>query len=348
MEKGAKQCNLQNIDGYMNNKRAILQKIKEFNYTHGRVGTVIELIEEYGIQLVEVYKIKSKLNGRSVNSSYYRLCIEAGVIEAAHCPAEIKLVNALGRLSFVNSMHFIAYMLEVLQNIQAYKDYVFKGREAHYVLMFHYTVWGESLTTLDMTSLNESLMRLYENRPIYDEILKVLSYKYDHLDSITELDDTFVDNPLEIHGEYTTDQILVALGKHTKEKKYHFQEGVLHVKEKNLDALFITLNKVEKHYSPSTMYKDYAINETLFHWQTQSKISPETATCQRYIHHKDKNHHILLFVREAKNINGFTAPFVYLGTADYVKHNGKQPVNIIWSLEHPLPVKLITQAEKAL
>lgn len=40
--------------------------------------------------------------------------------------------------------------------------------------------------------------------------------------------------------------------------------------EKKLDVLFVTLNKSDKDYSPTTMYQDYSINKTLFHWQSQS------------------------------------------------------------------------------
>lgn len=348
MEKVAKEYILRNIDGYINNKKGIIEKIKDYHYSQGKIGSVAEFVEVYGLSLSEIYKIKIKLHGKIINGSYYRLCIEAGVLKASDCPDELKLANALGRLSFMRSVHFLRFIIEVLKNIETYKDYNFEGREAAYMLMFHYTVWGEALNTVEMHSLNDSLLRLYENRPIYEEILSILTYNYERIDSVTTLDHTFANNPLECHGEYTTDQILVALGKHTADKKYHFQEGVLHVKEKNLDALFITLNKVEKHYSPSTMYKDYAINETLFHWQTQSKISPDSPTCQRYIQHKDKKHHILLFVREHKQENGLTSPFVYLGTADYVRHNGQKPVNIIWKLKEALPARLISHAEKAL
>jgi len=214
--------------------------------------------------------------------------------------------------------------------------------------MFHYTVWGDSLASFGINTLYESLMKLYDNRPIFEETLCVLKYNYAHLSSMSKEDDALAESALEVHGVYSTDQILAALGKHTKSKKQSFQEGVLYVKEKGVDAFFITLNKVEKHYSPSTMYKDYAISETLFHWQTQSKIGPETPTCQRYIHHKEQNHKILLFVREHKTENGFTSPFIYLGTADYVRHYGTKPVNIVWKLKEALPARIVSQAKKAL
>ncbi|MEN6462706.1 MAG: DUF3427 domain-containing protein [Syntrophomonas sp.] len=42
---------------------------------------------------------------------------------------------------------------------------------------------------------------------------------------------------------------------------------------KGLDVFFVTLNKSDKDYSPSTMYQNYAINEEQFHWQSKSVTS---------------------------------------------------------------------------
>lgn len=199
-----------------------------------------------------------------------------------------------------------------------------------------------------MQNLEESLACLYKMPYLYEEAKSILKYHYNHLERSHLEDTSMVESALEIHGTYTTDQILVALGKHTEEKKYHFQEGVLWVKEKNLDAFFITLNKVEKHYSPSTMYKDYAINDTLFHWQTQSKVTQSSPTFMRYQTHQTKGHKILLFVRNHKEENGLTSPFTYLGCGQYVRHYGEKPVNIVWQLEHALPADLGAKAQKAL
>lgn len=65
------------------------------------------------------------------------------------------------------------------------------------------------------------------------------------------------------------------------------REGVKWLPEQKLDVLFVTLNKSDKDYSPTTMYKDYSINENLFHWQSQSTISETFAMGQRYIHHQE-------------------------------------------------------------
>ena len=45
---------------------------------------------------------------------------------------------------------------------------------------------------------------------------------------------------------------------------------------------------VEKEYSPTTMYEDYALNEYLFHWQSQNSVSQESPMGLAYIKHKKK------------------------------------------------------------
>ena len=70
--------------------------------------------------------------------------------------------------------------------------------------------------------------------------------------------------------------------------------------DKQTDVLFVTLNKSDKDYSPTTMYNDYSINDSLFHWQSQSTTSDKSSTGQRYIHHAERGSRVLLFVREFK------------------------------------------------
>ena len=110
------------------------------------------------------------------------------------------------------------------------------------------------------------------------------------------------------------------------------------------DAFFVTVNKSEKDFSPSTLYEDYALNEQLFHWQSQSTTTPESPTGQRYIRHASMGYQPLLFVRESgKLTNGLTAPFQYLGPVDYVRHDGSKPMSIVWKLRQPLLAKNLRQ-----
>ena len=105
------------------------------------------------------------------------------------------------------------------------------------------------------------------------------------LDFIDEPVDLGFDCPLDLHCTYTRDQLLVALD---FMKPSTVREGVKWLPEKNIDVFFVTLNKADKDYSPTTMYNDYSINESLFHWQSQSTTAENSPTGQRYIHHKER------------------------------------------------------------
>ena len=152
--------------------------------------------------------------------------------------------------------------------------------------------------------------------------------------------------PLKVHSKYSMAQVLSALGYFNEEKSPAFREGVKYFRDKNLDIFFITLNKSEKDFSPSTLYEDYAINERLFHWQTQSRVAEGSETAKRYIHHKQLGHKIALFVREYRGENGYTAPFVFLGTCEYVSHSGNKPMSFIWKLKEEIPSYLVPKANK--
>ena len=108
----------------------------------------------------------------------------------------------------------------------------------------------------------------------------------------------------------------------------------------NADAFLITLKKSDRDYSPTTMYRDFALSPSLFHWESQSTTSSTSPTGQRYIHHRERGSHILLFVRQAKTNALGTSPYVFLGPADYVSHEGDRPMAITWRLRQPMPTEV--------
>jgi hypothetical protein len=105
----------------------------------------------------------------------------------------------------------------------------------------------------------------------------------------------------------------------------------------NTEALFVTLKKSEKEYSPTTLYDDYAISEFLFHWQSQNRASSENPSGQAYINQKINGKTILIFVREQNEDEfGNTMSYVFLGKADFIKTSGEKPMNIEWQLQEPI------------
>ena len=57
---------------------------------------------------------------------------------------------------------------------------------------------------------------------------------------------------------------------------------------------------------------------------------------------------VLLFVREFKadRVTGGAEAYTYLGTANYVKHQGSRPMNITWRLDRPIPAKFLKKTNK--
>lgn len=191
----------------------------------------------------------------------------------------------------------------------------------------------------------DNLYALSDSPVLLGELLALLRYRYEQIDFIDEPVDLGFDCPLDLHCTYTRDQLLVALD---FLKPATVREGVKWLPEKQLDVFFVTLNKADKDYSPTTMYNDYSINESLFHWQSQSTTAADSPTGQRCIHHRERGSKVLLFVREFKadRITGGAAAYTFLGAADYVKHEGSRPMNITWKLERPIPAKFLKKTNK--
>lgn len=268
--------------------------------------------------------------------SFSRYCVLSHVITDFDEPLETIVTKALGRISAIDSRRWISFLLEVLSQSYQVKIESLSESDTRMLQMFHFTIWQKTLVECGFSSLEESLSQLRNSPVMLAEIIEVLRYNYDHIDLMDEQVDLGFDSPLDLHCTYTRDQILVAMD---FMKPATVREGVKFLPEKKIDVFFITLNKSDKDYSPSTMYQDYSINERLFHWQSQSTTSADSTTGQRYINHKVLGSKVLLFVREYKNDQIGTAPYTFLGLADYVQHEGSRPMNITWRLHRPIPAK---------
>jgi hypothetical protein len=174
----------------------------------------------------------------------------------------------------------------------------------------------------------------------------LLGYKKSIIRSISpEISLPYVSS-LCLHSKYTQAEALAGLGYFDLQTNHTVQAGVLPIKDKKTDVFFITLNKNEKDYSPTTMYNDYAINENMFHWQSQASTRVDSKTGQRYINHKDMGQTILLFVRVNKRINSLVQPYYFLGPVEYVSHEGEKPINFVWQLKYPMPAHLLRETAR--
>jgi len=325
----------------------ILDNIKSaFSSKSGLVGRIASFEEDSGLPLsLANFTDYYRLDVRSIYAkfSFSRLCVLAGVRKDFAEPAEAVLTKSFSRIVSIDSRRWIAFLLELLPRLDIADFSALPVLEQRMLQMFYITVWQRSAEDWSSDEVLENLYSLSDSPVILAELMELLQYKYDRIDFIDEPVDLGFACPLDLHCSYTRDQLLVATDYMTPG---NVREGAKWLPEKKVDVLFVTLNKSDKDYSPTTMYKDYSISDPLFHWQSESTTAENSATAQRYIHHRDRGSTVLLFVREFRTDFASAAPYTFLGPVNYVQHTGTRPMNITWRIEKPIPAKFLKKTNK--
>lgn len=325
LEKKAKDYILSNIRAALGSSSCIVARISTFTEDSGKSLSLENFLEYYQMDVRNIYS----------KNSFSRLCVLAGVKASFDEELEKILTKAMAKICAINSRRWIKFLLKALPNLEGLDP---SEEEFRMLNMLQYTIFNEG-----SEDVVRSLARLNKNPVLLSEIIEILEYNYNKIDFVDHRVDLGFSCPLDVHCTYTRDQILVAMDFF---RPNTVREGVKYLPDKNVDLLFVTLNKADKDYSPTTMYNDYSINEHLFHWQSQSTTSPESTTGQRYINHKAKGTKILLFVREFKKDTAGTAPYTFLGLCDFVQTEGSKPMNIIWKLQKEIPAKYRKKTSK--
>ena len=335
LEKQAAKYILENIRASYGNTAGLVARAATFEEDSGLELTLKNFLDYYHLDPRSIYKF----------SSFSRICARVDAIEDFEEPLEETLTKAFARLSIINSRRWIAFLLSVLPRLDDVAFDTLSDVEKRMLQMFYVTVWGKAADSWDSEEVLGNLYALSDSTTLINELICLLQYQYEKIDFIDEPVDLGFDCPLDLHCTYTRDQLLVAMD---FMKPATVREGVKWLPEKQLDVFFVTLNKSDKDYSPTTMYNDYSINETLFHWQSQSTTAADSPTGQRYINHTSKGTKVLLFVREFKSdrITGGAEAYTYLGNASYVTHSGSKPMNITWKLDRPIPAKYLKKTNK--
>ena len=334
LEKQAQKYILDNINQAIGDKRAIIKRLANFTEDSGKTLTLANFLDYYNLDISAIYR---------TNNSFARLCVQAEVKPDFSEDIEEVITKALPRLSYIDSHRLIELVIDYLPKIGNYSISDFDGVQQRMWQMLQFTIWQKSYEDCGFSDLLEGFRKIAKSPVMLGEILELMYYKYDKIDFIDEPVQVDYDCPLDVHCSYTRDQILVALD---FMKPDTVREGVKYLDNKKTDLLFVTLNKSDKDYSPTTMYNDYSINNEFFHWQSQSTITPESKTGQRYIHHRDIGSSVMIFVREYKRNKLGAAPYTFLGLADYVKSEGSKPMNVVWKLRKPIPAKYLKKTNQ--
>lgn len=327
LERKAKDFILQNIRNATSlNINQLLNKIRNFKYQTSLPLTLKNFSSFYHIPLQLIYK----------KGNWMRLCVMAEQESDYSLTNEKEIHRAISKkwLS-CNSNSYFQFILSLAQKDFKIRFNNLSNEEKLMCLMLHYDVWQ---TAGGFNSIEESIHAIGLNKTLTNEIIEVLEILIDRIDFL-EIDFPFCySQPLKVHGRYTREQILAAFGDSTFQRKSSNREGVVYLENIKSELLLITLEKTEENYSPTTMYNDYAINECLFHWQSQNSSKPDIGKGLSYITHQLNDKSILLFIRE-KNTDEFgnTIGYVFLGLANYKDHYGSKPMSINWALKDPIP-----------
>ncbi|WP_217534327.1 DUF3427 domain-containing protein [Vibrio metschnikovii] len=237
-----------------------------------------------------------------------------------------------------------AYLSFLKQLCQS--NFVIEDADHRYALMCHFDFWQKTGPECGFDSIVQSLVKLNACE-LKAELMDVVNWQLAQTKHEQPTMHALSEVSLRLHARYAREQILVAFGATTFERQPPAREGVFVLKDQNIELMFVTLDKNEKQFSPTTMYHDYAINEHLFHWQSQNSARPDKGRGLEYIQHQKMGKRLFLFVREqTKDEYGRTMGFVNYGEVDYVSHTGSQPMSITWQLKEPMPHFMWQQAAK--
>ena len=292
-------------------------------------------LDESGLELADILR-----NGKS----WTQLCRDAGRVDAPPGPRETELAKRVRTVAHVDDKLRRDEYVRILRSaVEADSPGESKLAEMLYFSLFPdgggYSNAGDALREL-------------RDQPVFDELGQVVDIGFNaaHRPTapLSDLLPSLRDVPLAVHASYSREEILAAVGwtSHSRTPST-MREGVAWCPGINADVLLVTLKKTDTDYSPTTMYRDYALSSELFHWESQSTTTSSSPTGQRYINHRDKGTHILLFVREAKTNALGASPYVFLGPADYVRHEGDRPMAVTWRLRRPMPMEMFLASRAA-
>ena len=335
-EKVAKEYILENLQQTKNDVRTLTENVRTFEGDTGKPLTIDNFLTEYNISLYDLYRYDG-------SRSMHRLKIWAGLGDD-NKDVDNDIYKKMVGLFHVNSMQLINFWIRYIEGnteIKTESDRLMRN-------MLYYTFFKKNPRQQGFNSIEEGIEDVLKEEFVRSEILEILNYNRDSVDFLADENEYDYSCPLDLHCNYNTGQIMAAFDYYNETESPEFREGVKYFAEKKTDIFLINLNKSEKEFSPSTMYEDYAISPTLFHWQSQSGDKQGSPKIQRYINQSKTGNNISMFVREYKKNGSYTAPYVFLGNVDYISHEGERPVSFEWKLHTPIPAGLFPAANKAM
>lgn len=314
--------------------------------------SLAEYLNACGRDLYDVYK--------AADRNWVNLLSEAGIYAHPVSESDGKFLNRIPKLLHIDDLLRIEHLRAILEGTLPSWDDSTDAQKRLSSLVF-WNLFNDALDPRSgerWSSIDEAFVALRNSKPFKFEALELLSVLHSKIEQVGEqFPLNFGQHPLLAHATYTRYELLGALGYGRLPGSSVYEdgkvrtissarEGVYFVAEAKVDLFLVTLQKSQS-LSPSIRYHDYAISNSIFHWESQSRTTPESPTGKRYINHRALGVDILMAVRATAKDGSGTQHFKLIGPVDYMNHEGSQPIKFWWHLQIPMDIKTFETAAAA-
>lgn len=342
MEKQAQEYILKNIKEAIFNLSRLRREVKSFTQNTGRDLTLENFLDNFNLDWRLIYKSPG---------SWARLKVLSGISVAGFEEGSkyTKLLGGgLARLYHTNSHDYLQFLSRMIrQNMVLWPDATV--RERKFFDLFYYTVWLDSFEKVNQlyarhaVSKEELVAQVSGLDWFMEELSVLVNCRLSQLCKTTQWIQIDDEAEIELYGCYSADEIHLLL----ENKQGRWQvKGTQYNMERKFAMVFVTLNKSDKQYSPSTLYEDYAISQQLFHWQSMNKVQVDSDEGQRIVHQAANGWKFILFVRDAKTDEyNNTNAYYCLGLMDFKSSHGECPMNVVWQMHQDIPGFILESAK---
>lgn len=334
MEKQAQEYILNNINNAIFDLRRLRREVKYFTQNTDRQLTLENFIDNFCLDWRHIYKTPG---------SWARLKVEAGISVNGFDESSkyTKLLEGgLPRLYHANSHEYLSYLQRLIANNMRQVNNP-SEHEKKFLELFYYTIWLDKVEKIQekydvsFNSIAEAVASLNNLEWMKEELACMVRLRLEGLAKTTKWFKLGDHAEIELYGCYSADEIHLLL----ENKLGRWQVlGTQYNESEKFAMVFVTLNKSDKEYSPSTLYEDYAISANQFHWQSMNGVRIESKEGQRIVRQRQNGWKFILFVRDSKKDEfGNTNGYYCLGLMDYHESHGERPLNVIWDMQQPIP-----------
>ncbi len=336
LERVAKENILSNIKKTLGNLNTFIpEAIKTFEQETDKPLTFGNFIEETGLSPVEILKKKTW-------SSWKRL--SNGIVDS-ELDGQMDLRKSFCRI-VLRTDPICLDKLDRLSMTEKLDEHHMSNYSPAELASLHYLFWGKNGEKAGVSSYQDSLSTWCAIPDAKTDLKELVGWRRTKQSFATHKEILFNGATIHLHAEYGLREINAMFGLANLEKSGPTGTGVIPIKEHKHYLHLVTFRKEEKDFAPTTRYKDYLINRTHLHWETQASTTQLSGPGQNYIHFKERGYTILFFARiNKKTPCGETSPFLYLGPAsDLISYENNRPISMTWKLKEAVPAAFYEMA----